>query len=110
MTLVLVAAALTLTGCDCFKKMAKNRSELTITCTPDVLVLNNGKVVADIAAEVPAKYFDKKASLKVTPALVYEGGVTKGNTALVEAVNEALEDLTADGTLDTIVAKYISAE
>ena len=84
MTLVLVAAALTLTGCDCFKKMAKNRSELTITCTPDVLVLNNGKVVADIAAEVPAKYFDKKASLKVTPALVYEGGVTKGNTLLLQ--------------------------
>ena len=84
MTLVLVAAALTLTGCDCFKKMAKNRSELTITCTPDVLVLNNGKVVADIAAEVPAKYFDKKASLKVTPALVYAGGVTKGNTLLLQ--------------------------
>ncbi len=84
MTLVLAAAALTLTGCDCFKKMAKNRSELTITCTPDVLVLNNGKVAADITAEIPAKYFDKKAALKVTPALVYEGGVTKGNTLLLQ--------------------------
>ena len=84
MTLVLAAAALTLTGCDCFKKMAKNRSELTITCTPDVLVLNNGKVAADITAEIPAKYFNKKAALKVTPALVYEGGVTKGNTLLLQ--------------------------
>ena len=84
MTLVLAAAALTLTGCDCFKKMAKNPSAITVTCTPDVLVLNNGKVVADITAEVPAKYFNKTASLKVTPALVYEGGVTKGNTLLLQ--------------------------
>ncbi|MBR5808010.1 MAG: hypothetical protein IKY24_05250 [Alistipes sp.] len=84
MTLVLAAAALTLTGCDCFKKMAKNAEAVTITCTPDVLVLNNGKVVADIVAEIPAKYFDKKASLKVTPALVYEGGVTKGSTVLLQ--------------------------
>ena len=84
MTLVLAAAALTLTGCDCFKKMAKDPKAITVTCTPDVLVLNNGKVVADIAAEVPAKYFNKTASLKVTPALVYEGGLTKGNTLLLQ--------------------------
>ena len=84
MTLVLVAATLTLTGCDCFKKMAKNRSELTITCTPDVLVLNNGKIAADITAEIPAKYFNKNAALKVTPAIVYAGGVAKGNTLLLQ--------------------------
>ncbi len=84
MTLVLVAAALALTSCDCFKKMAKDPSAIKVTCTPDVLVLNNGKVVADVTAEVPAKYFNKKASLKVTPALVYEGGVTKGNTLLLQ--------------------------
>ncbi len=84
MTLVLAAVALTVTGCNCFKKMAKDPSAIKITCTPDVLVLNNGKVVADITAEVPAKYFNKTASLKVTPALVYEGGVTKGNTLLLQ--------------------------
>ena len=84
MTLVLVAAALALTSCDCFKKMAKDPSAIKVTCTPDVLVLNNGKVVADVTAEVPAKYFNKKASLKVTPALVYEGGVTKGSTLLLQ--------------------------
>ena len=84
MTLVLVAAALTFTGCNCFKKMTKNPSAITVTCTPDVLVLNNGKVVADVTAEVPAKYFNKKAALKVTPALVYEGGITKGNTIVLQ--------------------------
>ena len=84
MTLVLVAAALTFTGCNCFKKMAKTPSAITVTCTPDVLVLNNGKVVADVTAEVPAKYFNKNAALKVTPALVYEGGITKGNTIVLQ--------------------------
>ena len=84
MTLVLAAAALTLTGCDCFKKMAKKADTVTITCTPDVLTLNNGKVVADIVAEIPAKYFNKNASLKVTPALVYEGGVAMEKTLLLQ--------------------------
>ena len=84
MTLVLVAVALTATGCDCFKKMAKNPKAIAVTCTPDVLTLNNGKIVADVAAEVPAKYFNKTASLRVTPALVYAGGVTKGNTLLLQ--------------------------
>ena len=84
MTLVLVSAALTFTGCNCFKKMAKTPSAITVTCTPDVLVLNNGKVVADVTAEVPAKYFNKNAALKVTPALVYEGGITKGNTIVLQ--------------------------
>ena len=84
MTLVLVAAALTMTSCNCFKKMAKDTSVVTVTCTPDVLVLNNGKVVADVTAEIPAKYFDKNAALKVTPAIVYEGGITKGNTLVLQ--------------------------
>ena len=84
MTLVLAAAALTLTGCNCFKKMAKNPSAITVTCTPDVLVLNNGKIAADVTAEVPAKYFNKKAALRVTPAIVYAGGVTKGNTLVLQ--------------------------
>ena len=84
MTLVLAVAALTMTGCDCFKKMAKTPSAISVTCTPEVLVLNNGKIVADVAAEVPAKYFNKTASLKVTPALVYAGGLTKGSTLLLQ--------------------------
>ncbi len=40
----------------------------------------------------------------------YAIGVAKGNTELLEAINEALAELKADGTIDKIVAKYISAE
>ena len=35
---------------------------------------------------------------------------TKGNTALLDAINEALAELTADGTIQAIVDKYIPAE
>jgi len=84
MVLVLVAAAMTMTSCDGFKKMAKNMSEVSINCTPEVLALNNGKVVADVSAEIPAKYFNKNVTLRVTPALVYAGGVTKGESLLLQ--------------------------
>ena len=84
MVLVLVAAALTMTSCDGFKKMAKNMSDVSINCTPEVLALNNGKVVADVSAEIPAKYFNKNVTLRVTPALVYAGGVTKGESLLLQ--------------------------
>ena len=40
----------------------------------------------------------------------YAIGISKDNNALLEAVNGALGELIADGTVDEIVGKYISAE
>ena len=77
---VLAVAVLTLTGCNCFKKMAKNQDDVKLTCTPEVLVLNNGTVEADITVEFPVKYFNAKAVLKVTPVMVFEGGHVEGAT------------------------------
>ena len=37
----------------------------------------------------------------------YAIGVNKDNTALLDAINQALAELTADGTLQSIVDKYI---
>ena len=37
-------------------------------------------------------------------------GVAKGNTQLLGAINGAREELQADGTLQAIVDKYITAE
>ena len=77
---VLAVVVLTLSGCNCFKKMAKNQDDVKLTCTPEVLVLNNGKVDADIAVTFPEKYFNAKAVLKVTPVIVFEGGEVAGTT------------------------------
>ena len=75
-----IAVAVVMTGCNCFSKMAKNQDDVNITCTPEVLVLNNGKVEADITVTFPEKYYNKKAVLKVTPVMVFEGGMVEGAT------------------------------
>ena len=80
MSLVLTMTVVLLSSCNCFKKMAKNRDDVQLTCTPEVLVLNNGKVDADIKVTFPVKYYNAKAVVKVTPVIVFEGGEVAGTT------------------------------
>ena len=75
-----VMAAIAFTSCNCFNQMAKNQDEVKITCTPEVLALNNGKVEADITVTFPQYYFNKKAVIKVTPVMVFGGGMVEGAT------------------------------
>ena len=78
--LVAAVAVLGFTGCNCFGKMAKNQEAVSISCTPEVLALNNGKVEADITVKFPAQYYNKKAVLKVTPVMVFADGEVEGAT------------------------------
>ena len=80
LSIVLVAAALAFSSCNCFKKMAKNRDDVKLTVTPEILTLNNGIVAADINVTFPVEYFNKKAIIKVTPVIVFEGGEVAGAT------------------------------
>ena len=80
MSLVLTMAVVLFSSCNCFKKMAKNRDDVQLICTPEVLVLNNGKVDADIKVTFPVKYYDAKAVVKVTPVIIFEGGEVAGTT------------------------------
>ncbi|MDE5708808.1 MAG: hypothetical protein K2I32_05105, partial [Alistipes sp.] len=77
-SIVLVAASLAFSSCNCFKKMAQNREDVNLTVTPEILTLNNGTVAADINVTFPEKYFNKKAVIKVTPVIVFEGGEVAG--------------------------------
>ncbi|MCM1301016.1 MAG: tetratricopeptide repeat protein [Bacteroides cellulosilyticus] len=74
LSVVLVAASLALSSCNCFKKMAQNRDEVKLTVTPEILTLNDGTVAADINVTFPVEYFNQKAVIKVTPVIVFEGG------------------------------------
>lgn len=78
LSLVLAAAALVFSSCNCFKKMAKNREDIEVKCSPEMLVLNNGKINAEVSITIPAKYFNAKAVAKVTPVMVFEGGEVVG--------------------------------
>lgn len=79
-----------------------------------VQALNNGQVDAVVIDNAPAKEF-----IAANPGLViletsyaeedYAIGLAKGSS-LKDAINGALEELKADGTLQSIVDKYISAE
>ncbi len=78
LSIVLAAAALAFSSCNCFKKMAQNRDDVKLTVTPEILTLNNGIVAADINVTFPEQYFNKKAVIKVTPVIVFEGGEVAG--------------------------------
>ena len=80
-----------------------------------VMALVNGQVDAVVIDNAPAQEFVKaNEGLKIldTEFAVedYAIGFAKGNTALRDAVNEALAELIADGTVQSIIDKYIPAE
>ena len=79
-----------------------------------VMALVNGQVDAVVIDSAPAEEFVKaNPGLKIldTEFAVedYAIGVAKGNTALLDAINGAMAELKADGTLQAIVDKYITA-
>lgn len=80
-----------------------------------VMALINGQVDCVIIDDAPAKEF-----VKANPGLTlldgawveesYAIGMNKNNTELKDAVNAALAELIADGTVQSIIDKYITAE
>ena len=79
-----------------------------------VQALNNGQVDAVVIDNAPAQEFiAANPGLKILDTSYaeedYAIGMAKGSS-LEDAVNAALEELKADGTLQSIVDKYITAE
>ena len=80
-----------------------------------VMALVNGQIDAVIIDNEPAKAFvEANEGLKIldTPWVEeeYAIGVAKGNTDLLNAINAVMAELKADGTFQSIVDKYITAE
>lgn len=86
-----------------------------------VEALKTGKVDAVIIDNEPAKSFVEANTDKNSgecPIKILESGeyvveeyaicVSKGNTELLKQIDEALEQLKANGTIDRIIAKYIN--
>ena len=79
--------------------------------------LINGTIDAVIIDQQPAEEYvaaNADAGLTILPGNWVEEdyclAVDEGNTALLDALNNALNELKSNGTLDEIVAKYITAE
>ena len=80
-----------------------------------VQALSQGKIDAVVIDSEPAKVFvSETAGLKILDESYtdeqYAAAIRKGNSVLLENVNKALSELKSDGTLDKIVAKYITAD
>ena len=80
-----------------------------------VQALINGQVDCVVIDSAPAEAFvASNAGLTILDTEYvtenYAIGVNKDNTALLDAINQALAELIADGTVQSIVDKYISAE
>ncbi len=80
-----------------------------------VQALMNGQVDCVVIDQEPAKAFvAANQGLKILDTEYvsedYAIGMAKGNTALQSAVNKALAELQEDGTVQSIVDKYIAAE
>ena len=80
-----------------------------------VQALLTGKVDCVVIDNEPAKAFVAETSgLKILETEYvtedYAGAMNKSNEKLFEAVDKALQELIADGTVQSIIDKYISAE
>ena len=92
LAIVMVGAAVALTGCN--KKMSPFASEY-FTTNPTPLVVVGDDVPATISANVPQKFFKKNAVVTVTPYLVFgtdsvasqaytfQGEKVKGNNPVI---------------------------
>ena len=80
-----------------------------------IAALTNGQVDCVVIDNEPAKnYVAANSGLKIldTEYTVenYAIAVSKDNTELLDSLNSAMAELKADGTVDGIISKYISAE
>lgn len=84
--------------------------------TPDAVAeLSNGRIDAVICDEMPAR-----EAVSNTPGLIvieepltteqYAIAMAKGNTSLQEVVNNVLNRMLEDGTIDALIAKHMVAE
>jgi Flp pilus assembly protein TadD len=93
--LLLVASVGTmLIGCNGLGKMVKNADQVTYKVVPNPLELHGEEVSFVIEGKYPAKFFNKKAAVSVTPTLVYNGKEKE-----LKTVNFKGESSPAEGTV-----------
>ena len=69
-------AVIIFAGCSGLKKMQKNAHLIRYKVTPEMLETNAGKIDYTIDGRIPELYFDKKATVVITPVMKYQGGET----------------------------------
>lgn len=86
----MVAAVLLLGSCSNPEKMKKVADQVKVNCVPTSLEAKAGTIKAKISVAFPAKFFNKKAVLELTPVLTYNGGEIAAPAKLLQG--ESVKD------------------
>lgn len=71
---IIALAAVILSACGGVEKMKELPAGFTLKVNPNPMEVHGNKVKATIEGTIPAKYFNKKATVEITPVIVYNGG------------------------------------
>src|ERR1700757_961420 len=80
---VIAGSAILLTSCDGLGKMVKKQDLITHDVTPKPLEEKADSVAFTISGKYPAKVFAKKATVTITPVIVFNGGGEKSLEPIV---------------------------
>ena len=81
---IFILAAAVLSSCGGLNKMVKDSALVNYKVTPEVLEMHGGEVDLTVDVNYPAKYFNKKAVVTLTPVVRYEGGETALDPLVVQ--------------------------
>ncbi len=93
------------------KKMEKKVDKIEYSVDPEVLTVKGGEVAVEVTATIPAKYFNKKATVVASPSLQYgeetlyegtemEGQKVNGNAIVVSKKEGAVVKYTGAVTFE----------
>ena len=71
---IIALAAIVIAACGGIEKMKELPAGFTLKVTPNPMEVHGNKVKATIEGTIPAKYFNKKAIVEITPVVIYKGG------------------------------------
>lgn len=83
----LVLTVALLSGCGGINKMLKEAGSVNYQVEPEILETHGGEIAITIKGSFPESYFNKKATLKAVPVLVYEGGETEFEPVTLQGEN-----------------------
>ncbi|NLH56215.1 MAG: hypothetical protein GX467_05010, partial [Rikenellaceae bacterium] len=111
---IFALVAIILSGCGGVDKMKELPEGTSFKVTPNPLEVHGDIVQGTIEGTFPAKYFNKKAMLEITPVLVYQGGelplpvkVLQGQD--VEANNQVISNDAGGSFKHDIEFEYVDA-
>ena len=97
--LLVAAVSFGLVSCNNAQKMIDAADQIDIKCNPEVLEVIAGNIDATVSVTFPPEYFLPKATLEVTPVLLYVGGEAVGKPFVYqgEKVTDNYKTVTKDG-------------